>query len=198
MKQAEEFDISGSPAKEPEEEIELSSRGVVPSERRIGTPERAPATKRRPVTDHKSSPPKRLVIDPENNMESEDVRTDGAMGGGEEMQFKEESYAGGDKGQDSMRYVHRIEHRGHIRSVLSAETGNARDEDRFEGWIQHGSSHWLELRVKDRQRQSNETTRGRRTNAGDWLSSMHVFLELAGAQQTQHEAQRGMAGKMQR
>ena len=102
MTHPEEFVISGSPIKEPEEEIELSSRGVVPSERRIGTPERAPATKRRPITDHKSSPPKRLVIDPENNMESEDVGTDGALAGGDEMQFEEESYAGGDGGQDSM------------------------------------------------------------------------------------------------
>ena len=74
----------------------------MPSERRIGSPERAPSTKRRPVNDRKSSPPKTLVIDPENNMESEDVGTDGAMAGGDEMQFEEESYAGGDKGQDSM------------------------------------------------------------------------------------------------
>ena len=32
----------------------------------------------------------------------------------------------------------------------------------------------------------------------DWLTSIHVFLELAGAQQTEHEAQRGMAGEIQR
>ena len=35
-------------------------------------------------------------------MESEDVGTDGAMAGGDEMQFEEESYSGGDRGQDSM------------------------------------------------------------------------------------------------
>ena len=81
MRHPEEFDISGSPINELEEEIELSSRGVAPSERRIGTPERIPATKRWPITDHKTSPPKRLVMDPENNMESENVEIDGAMTG---------------------------------------------------------------------------------------------------------------------
>ena len=95
MKQVEEFDISGSPEKAPEEEIELSSRGVVPSERRIGTPERAQATKRRPTNDSKSSPPKRLVVDPGDDMESDDDGTDGAMVGGDEMQFEEESPTGG-------------------------------------------------------------------------------------------------------
>ena len=54
----EEFDISGSPYREPEEEIELSSRGVDPSERRFRTPERTPAKKRRPVSDNKESPAK--------------------------------------------------------------------------------------------------------------------------------------------
>ena len=83
MKHPEEFDTSGSLTKVlvPEEEIELSSRGVAPSERRIGTPERTPATKRRPTTDHKNSPPERLVMDPEDNMNSDDVEIDVAMTG---------------------------------------------------------------------------------------------------------------------
>ena len=43
----EQFDISGSPVKEPEEEMVLASRTAKPSERRLRTPERNPARKRR-------------------------------------------------------------------------------------------------------------------------------------------------------
>ena len=43
----ERFDISGSPAKEPEEETVLASRAAIPTERRLRTPERTPTSKRR-------------------------------------------------------------------------------------------------------------------------------------------------------
>ena len=43
----EQFDISGSPAKEPEEEIVFASRTATPSERILRTLERKPARKRR-------------------------------------------------------------------------------------------------------------------------------------------------------
>ena len=89
MKHPEQSDISASPMQEPKEDTELSPRGVAPSEMRIGTLVRIPATKRRPTTDHKNSPPKRLVMDPENNMDFEDVEIDVAMTGGDEMQFEE-------------------------------------------------------------------------------------------------------------
>ena len=42
----EQFDISGSPAKEPQEEIVFASRTATPSERRLMTFERTPANKR--------------------------------------------------------------------------------------------------------------------------------------------------------
>ena len=43
----EQFDISGSPAKEPEEDIVFASRTATPSEIILGTPERNPARRRR-------------------------------------------------------------------------------------------------------------------------------------------------------
>ena len=44
--------------------------------------------------------PRGLVMDPENSMESENVEIDGALTGGDEMQFEEEPSAGGDNGPD--------------------------------------------------------------------------------------------------
>ena len=66
----EEFDISGSPAKFQEEQVELSTRGVEPTEKRMATPERAPAQKMR-ATLYKDSPAKRLVVDAKATMESD-------------------------------------------------------------------------------------------------------------------------------
>ena len=55
----EQFDLSGSPAKDPEEEIVLASRTATPAEMRLRTPERTPARKRKTENNddasHKSS-----------------------------------------------------------------------------------------------------------------------------------------------
>ena len=84
----EEFDISGSHVKEPEEEIELASRGVVLSEKRLRTPERTPARRRMHPTTDRDSLRKRLIVDDENVMDSDD---------GEivDMQFEDDSGGGG-------------------------------------------------------------------------------------------------------
>ena len=71
----------------PKESIELESRGARPSDRRLATPERTPARKRRAHVD-KDSPPKRLVIDAEETMDSDDGLGNNQVDHtGEEMQF---------------------------------------------------------------------------------------------------------------
>ena len=57
----EELDISGSPVESQEEQVELSTREIEPTERRMATLESAPAQKRRAAID-KDSPAKRLVM----------------------------------------------------------------------------------------------------------------------------------------
>ena len=84
----EEFDISGSLVKEPEEDIELASRGIVPSEKRLRTPERTPARRRRHPTTDRNSPRKRLIVDDENMTDLEDGQI-------VDMQFEDGSGGGG-------------------------------------------------------------------------------------------------------
>ena len=48
----EPFDISGASSKGPREEIVPASRAATPSQKRLKTPERTPATKRRTDTQH--------------------------------------------------------------------------------------------------------------------------------------------------
>ena len=84
----EEFNISGSREKEPEEEIVVASRGAVLSEKRLRTPERTPARRRRHPTVDRDSPRNRLIVDDENMLDSDD---------GEivDMQFEDDSGGGG-------------------------------------------------------------------------------------------------------
>ena len=67
--ETEQFDTSGSPAKEPDEEITIASRTATPSERRLRTPERNSATKRKTEFDHDASQ-KRLSMDIEDDVAS--------------------------------------------------------------------------------------------------------------------------------
>ena len=64
-----QFDILGSPAKEPEEGITLASTTATPSERRLKTRERNPARKRKTDFDHDASQ-KRLSMDIEDDIAS--------------------------------------------------------------------------------------------------------------------------------
>ena len=89
----EKFDISGSPEKDPEEEIALAPRRATPSERRLRIPERTPVKKRRPDID-KDSPAKRFVMDPGDSMDSDDCEVGDGMVGGAEMQFDDEFMIG--------------------------------------------------------------------------------------------------------
>ena len=64
-----QVDISGSPAKEPEEEIVFASRAATPSERTLRTPQRTPARKRRTEINDSTSH-KRLSMDFEDDFAS--------------------------------------------------------------------------------------------------------------------------------
>ena len=100
----EEFDITGSPAKPQEEQVELSTRGVEPTERRKATPDRAPAQKRRAAMS-KDPPAKRLVIDAEETMESDHKAEANEPEETPDMQFENDvgpSGAGGAGSSDSM------------------------------------------------------------------------------------------------
>ena len=72
----EQFDISESPATEPEEEIVLASWTATPSERRLRTPERTPVRKRRTETNDDASH-KRLSMDVEDDVASIDDNVGG-------------------------------------------------------------------------------------------------------------------------
>ena len=78
-----------------EEEIELASRGVAPSERRLRTPERTPARRRRHPTTDRDSPRNRLVVDGENLMDSDDGDVVDATIENVDMQFDDDSGGGG-------------------------------------------------------------------------------------------------------
>ena len=78
-----QFDRSGSPAKETEEEITLASRAATPSERRLRTPKRNPARKRKTDISHDASQ-KRLSMDVEHDVASIDENV------GVDMMFDED------------------------------------------------------------------------------------------------------------
>ena len=84
-----QFVISGSPAKEPEEEIVHAPRTATPTERRLRTPERTPARKRR-TQNNDDAYYKRLGMDVEDDMASIDDSV-----GGVEMRFDHDLMTGG-------------------------------------------------------------------------------------------------------
>ena len=85
----EQFDISGSPAKGPEEEIVLASHTATPAERILRTLERAPARKRRTENNDDASHT-RLSRDVEDDMASVDDNVRGV-----EMRFDDDLMTGG-------------------------------------------------------------------------------------------------------
>ena len=85
----EQFDIPGSPAKKPEEEIVLASRTATPTERILRTPERTPARKRRTENNDDASH-KRLSMDVADDMASIDDNV-----GGVEINFDVDLMTGG-------------------------------------------------------------------------------------------------------
>ena len=84
----EQFDVSGSPYKEPEEEIVLAPGAATPSERRLRTPERNPARKRRTDISYDASQ-KSLSMDVEDDVASMDDNV------GVDMRFDDDIMTGG-------------------------------------------------------------------------------------------------------
>ena len=104
----ERFDISGSPDKPMEETVALASRAVAPTERRLRTPERAQAQKRRSTGAVRESVQKRLVMTPGDVMDADDGEHNAGQEENNDMQFEEDSRpsgpggAGGEDDPDAM------------------------------------------------------------------------------------------------
>ena len=74
-----------------EEPVELTCRAVAPTERRLRTPEMAQARKRRSAGAFGESVQKRLVIDPGDVMDADDVEHNTGQEENNDMQFEEDS-----------------------------------------------------------------------------------------------------------
>ena len=85
----EQFDISGSPAKRPEEDIVLASQTATPTGRRLRNPVQTPARTWRTENNDDASH-KRLSMDVEGDMASVDDNV-----GGVEMRFDDDLMTGG-------------------------------------------------------------------------------------------------------
>ena len=88
-----------------EETVELTSRAVAPTERRLRTPDRAQAQKRRSTAAGGEALPKRLVMDPEDVMDADDAGRGIGQEDSNDMQFNDASRPSGHGGagdQDAM------------------------------------------------------------------------------------------------